>query len=334
MADKQIAGLTAGTIGLTDVLPFQDAAAASEAKKATVSELQDAMTGKQDTLESSTNIKTINSTSLLGSGDVEVQETLVSGTNIKTINGSSVLGSGDLTISGGVEGVTGFGVDNTDPLNPIIGVYANGNITATGTTFFDAAVVTTIHTVINAGGADTGVFLENTGVVVGSVFSIVNSTSTTKKLYTRTMLVNGVTINNSFIILQPQTAFILTLVGLAGGGGWVVNQEQVAPYKVYSFYAEQFSTNAPVVNEEQNTTGATITWSRVPTGRIRGTASSAIFTANKTTVLISGNGGDVNSPVLLMPVVVSTTVIDIVSYSSSFVKQDGFNLSGEIKIYP
>lgn len=111
-------------------------------------------------------------------------------------------------------------------------------------------------------------------------------------------------------------------------------QEQVAPYKVYSFYAEQFSTNAPVVNEEQNTTGATITWSRVSTGRIRGTASSAIFTANKTTVLISGNGGDVNSPVLLMPVVVSTTVIDIVSYSSSFVKQDGFNLSGEIKIYP
>jgi len=334
MADKQIAGLTAGAIGLTNVIPFQDAAAASEAKKATVSELQDAMTGKQDTLESGTNIKTINSTSLLGSGDVEVQETLVSGTNIKTINGSSVLGSGDLTISGGVEGVTGFGVDNTDPLNPIIGVYANGNITATGTTFFDAAVITTIHTVINAGGEDTGVFLENTGVVVGAVFSIVNSTSTTKKLYTRTMLVNGVTINNSFIILQPQTAFILTLVGLAGGGGWVVNQEQVAPYKVYSFYAEQFSTNAPVVNEEQNTTGATITWSRVSTGRIRGTASSAIFTANKTTVLISGNGGDVNSPVLLMPVVVSTTVIDIVSYSSSFVKQDGFNLSGEIKIYP
>jgi hypothetical protein len=29
------------------------------------------------------------------------QDTLVSGTNIKTINGSSVLGSGDLTVSGG-----------------------------------------------------------------------------------------------------------------------------------------------------------------------------------------------------------------------------------------
>jgi hypothetical protein len=40
------------------------------------------------------------------------QNTLVSGTNIKTINGSSVLGSGDLTISGGV---TGSGTDNYIP---------------------------------------------------------------------------------------------------------------------------------------------------------------------------------------------------------------------------
>lgn len=57
---------------------------------------------KQAALVSGTNIKTINSTSLLGSGDIAVQPTLVSGTNIKTINGTSVLGSGDLTISTGV----------------------------------------------------------------------------------------------------------------------------------------------------------------------------------------------------------------------------------------
>lgn len=34
------------------------------------------------------------------------QDTLVSGTNIKTINGSSILGSGDLTVSGGSGGLT------------------------------------------------------------------------------------------------------------------------------------------------------------------------------------------------------------------------------------
>lgn len=98
--------------------------------------------GKQVTLVSGTNIKTVNSTSLLGSGDVSVgvtsvtgtapisstggatpaisiatattsttgaltssdwntfngkQDALVSGTNIKTINGSDILGSGDLS---------------------------------------------------------------------------------------------------------------------------------------------------------------------------------------------------------------------------------------------
>ena len=82
------------------------------------SELPD-ITTKQDVLVSGTNIKTINGTSLLGSGNIEVaanvdlsnyatkeelnakQDTLVSGTNIKTINGTSLLGSGDITIEGG-----------------------------------------------------------------------------------------------------------------------------------------------------------------------------------------------------------------------------------------
>lgn len=55
-------------------------------------------TSKQDTLISGTNIKTINSTSILGSGDVVVQAVLVSGTNIKTINSTSVLGSGNIAV--------------------------------------------------------------------------------------------------------------------------------------------------------------------------------------------------------------------------------------------
>lgn len=56
-----------------------------------------APSAKQDTLVSGTNIKTVNSTSVLGSGDIAVQATLVSGTNIKTINSTSILGSGDIT---------------------------------------------------------------------------------------------------------------------------------------------------------------------------------------------------------------------------------------------
>ena len=97
----------------------------------------DLYTNKQNTLISGTNIKTINSTSLLGSGNVSVQPTLVSGTNIKTINGNSILGSGDLTISGGI---TGSGTDNYIPrFNGTTAlensqIYDNGTSVLVGTT--------------------------------------------------------------------------------------------------------------------------------------------------------------------------------------------------------
>ena len=80
--------------------------------------------GKQDELVSGTNIKTVNGSSILGSGDLTIvsgewgnitgtlsdqtdlknalddkQDELVSGTNIKTINGASILGSGDISVS-------------------------------------------------------------------------------------------------------------------------------------------------------------------------------------------------------------------------------------------
>lgn len=59
-------------------------------------DLQTALSGKQATLVSGTNIKTINSESLLGSTDISVQTPLVSGTSIKTINKESLLGSGNI----------------------------------------------------------------------------------------------------------------------------------------------------------------------------------------------------------------------------------------------
>jgi hypothetical protein len=63
--------------------------------------------GAQATLVSGTNIKTVNSTTLLGSGDVSVQATLVSGTNIKTVGGQSLLGSGDVSVGTGDVTLTG-----------------------------------------------------------------------------------------------------------------------------------------------------------------------------------------------------------------------------------
>ena len=60
----------------------------------------------QPTLVSWTNIKTVNSTSLLWSGNVAVQPTLVSGTNIKTVNSTSLLGSGNIAVQATISDLT------------------------------------------------------------------------------------------------------------------------------------------------------------------------------------------------------------------------------------
>lgn len=79
--------------------------------------IQTQFMGKQQTLVSGTNIKTVNSNSLLGSGDVAVQATLVSGTNIKTINSTSLLGSGNISVA------PASGIDAT--------AIADGSVTST-----------------------------------------------------------------------------------------------------------------------------------------------------------------------------------------------------------
>lgn len=62
------------------------------------SALSTALNWKQATLVSWTNIKTVNNTTLLWSGNVAVQPTLVSWTNIKTINNTSLLGSWNIAV--------------------------------------------------------------------------------------------------------------------------------------------------------------------------------------------------------------------------------------------
>ena len=85
--------------------------------------LEGLISGKQNTLVSGTNIKTINGENILGEGNIVIQgggdlsnyytktetegliavkqDILVSGTNIKTINGEDILGSGNIEIQGG-----------------------------------------------------------------------------------------------------------------------------------------------------------------------------------------------------------------------------------------
>lgn len=73
------------------------AAVGSSVKYAREDHVHPSDTSRQATLVSGTNIKTVNSESLLGSGNIAVQPTLVSGTNIKTVNNESLLGSGNIS---------------------------------------------------------------------------------------------------------------------------------------------------------------------------------------------------------------------------------------------
>jgi hypothetical protein len=107
MANKKISQLTAkGTaLAATDLVEIsEDSGGGTYVTKSVTG--ANIKSGLQPTLVSGTNIKTVNSTTLLGSGNLAVQDTLVSGTNIKTINSTTLLGSGDLTLPIGVHILT------------------------------------------------------------------------------------------------------------------------------------------------------------------------------------------------------------------------------------
>ena len=102
MANKKISQLTAkGTaLAATDLVEISesDGAGGYVTKSVTGANVK---SGLQATLVSGTDIVTINSTTLLTSGNLALQTPLVSATNIKTINSNTILGSGDLVIAGG-----------------------------------------------------------------------------------------------------------------------------------------------------------------------------------------------------------------------------------------
>lgn len=61
-------------------------------------------------------------------------------------------------------------------------------------------------------------------------------------------------------------------------------------YTVYTALLTQAGTAAPVATVLQNTTGGTFTWTRQSTGNYTVTASTALFTVNKT--IVFGNYGN------------------------------------------
>ncbi len=104
----------------------------------------------QTKLISGTDIKTVNSTSLLGSGNIAVQPTLVSGTNIKTVNSNSLLGSGNiavqatLTSGGNIRSINNQTLLTSGNLNIFQQLINTGGSVITGTTANSISTSTTI----------------------------------------------------------------------------------------------------------------------------------------------------------------------------------------------
>lgn len=137
---------------------------------------------------------------------------------------STLVTAANVTSGGGVSTVTGFGVDNTDPLNPIVNSFTTGTIEATGTNRNNAAFITAFSTNITGGALNTGVRLP-TDALYGHKYYIYNVSGTDKKIYcTGNFYVNnlsvagttGITLSDTFIF-----SFTLTSVG------WLVNKESV-----------------------------------------------------------------------------------------------------------
>lgn len=61
--------------------------------------IQDAADALDNTLQQSS-LKTINSISIVGEGNIEINDTTLQEADFKTINGNSILGSGDIAIAG------------------------------------------------------------------------------------------------------------------------------------------------------------------------------------------------------------------------------------------
>lgn len=131
-------------------------------------------------------------------GNITVQPTLVSGTNIKTINGTSLLGSGDITISG--TGGTSLTVSEIDGSNNTSNEVTNVsairfdnttgfNVTDLGSGEVKVALGSSFKTLKVSGQSDLVASGEDTlELVAGTGISITTNTSSTPKALTITAI--------------------------------------------------------------------------------------------------------------------------------------------------
>jgi hypothetical protein len=179
MADQKISQLTTIVTVDTaaDLFPIVDTSAA-ETKKITPTALKTALAlnNVDNTSDANKPVSSATQTAL----DAK-QATLVSGTNIKTINSTSILGSGNIAISSAVAwgGVTGTLSNQTD-LQTALDGKVDENTAITGATktkvTYDAKGLVTAGADLAAGDLPTGIDAAkiSTGVISNAEFDYLN----------------------------------------------------------------------------------------------------------------------------------------------------------------
>jgi hypothetical protein len=179
MADQKISQLTTIVTVDTaaDLFPIVDTSAA-ETKKITPTALKTALAlnNVDNTSDANKPISSATQTAL----DAK-QATLVSGTNIKTINSTSILGSGNIAISSAVAwgGITGTLSTQTD-LQTALDLKVDENAAITGATktkiTYDAKGLVTAGADLSAGDLPTGIDAAkiSTGVISNAEFDYLN----------------------------------------------------------------------------------------------------------------------------------------------------------------
>ena len=211
MANQKISELTAiATIdNATDVLPIVDTSATTT-KKITLTQVKTslALNNVDNTSDANKPVSSATQTAL----DAK-QATLVSGTNIKTINSTSILGSGNIAISSAVAwgGVTGTLSNQTD-LQTALDGKVDENAAITGATktkiTYDAKGLVTAGADLAAGDMPSGIDATkiSTGSISNAEFDYLNGltdniqTQFTGKQDTLVSATNIKTINSTSVL--------------------------------------------------------------------------------------------------------------------------------------
>ena len=266
--------------------------------KADTTAVTQALSTKQDTLVSGTNIKTINNQNILGSGNIVItsatqtqysagtnidiqdyvisvtgitipdvsnfitsgdaqtqinnsisgkQDTLISGTNIKTINNQSILGEGNITIEGGGTGVTysaGTNIDITDNVISVTGI----SVPTSNTAFTNDAGYITSQDIPTSNTA----FTNDAGYITGVSIPTSNTAFTNDAGYVNSGDVQT-QIDDSISGLSPYTAGtnidisnnVISVTGITSYTGItsqeVINDLGYTPCKVTAMTQTQYS---------------------------------------------------------------------------------------------